>query len=123
MRHTLAALALSALMPLVLSSPASIAAPSASASRPIRPATSAINLNTADAATLAREMDGIGEAKARAIVEHRQRNGVFRSVDDLALVKGIGRKTLETNRARLTVGSGAAAKPTARSEVTRAAGR
>ena len=77
-----------------------------------RSAPALINLNTADAATLAREMKGIGESKARAIVEHRQKNGAFRSVDELALVKGIGAKTLENNRSRLTVGS---AGPAARS--------
>lgn len=68
-----------------------------------------VNLNTADAATLARDLEGIGESKARAIVEHRRRNGAFRSVDELALVKGIGPKTLELNRPRLRVGPAAAA--------------
>ncbi len=38
-----------------------------------------VNLNTADAATLARELDGIGPAKAQAIVEYRQKNGPFKS--------------------------------------------
>ncbi len=75
-----------------------------------RATTALININTADATTLAREMKGIGESKARAIVEHRQKNGAFRSVDELALVKGIGAKTLENNRARLTVGTGASAQ-------------
>ena len=70
-----------------------------------RAAITVVNINTADAATLARHMEGIGESKARAIVEHRQRNGAFRSVDELALVKGIGKKTLERNRSRLTVGA------------------
>jgi competence protein ComEA len=65
------------------------------------------NLDTADAATLARDREGIGESKARAIVEHRTRNGAFRSVDELALVKGIGPKTLERNRLRLRVGPAA----------------
>jgi competence protein ComEA len=41
------------------------------------------------------ELPGIGPAKARAIVEDRERNGPFRSVDDLARVKGIGPKLLE----------------------------
>lgn len=72
-----------------------------------------VNLNTADAATLAREMEGIGESKAKAIVEYRQKNGPFRSVDELALVKGIGAKTLENNRSRLTVGGGAPPRSTA----------
>ena len=68
-----------------------------------------VNLNTADAATLARDLEGIGESKARAIVEHRTRNGAFRSIDELALVKGIGPKTLEVNRSRLRVGPAASA--------------
>ena len=38
-----------------------------------------VNLNSADAATLAKELDGIGPAKAQAIVEYRQKNGPFRS--------------------------------------------
>ncbi|REK59873.1 MAG: hypothetical protein C6W55_00605 [Thermobacillus sp.] len=41
------------------------------------------------------ELPGIGPAKARAIVEDRERNGPFRSIDDLARVKGIGPKLLE----------------------------
>ena len=72
-------------------------------------AQSLVNLNTADAATLARDLEGIGESKARAIVEHRTRNGAFRSIDELALVKGIGPKTLELNRSRLRVGPAASA--------------
>jgi competence protein ComEA len=57
-----------------------------------------VNVNTADAATLARELQGIGMGKAEAIVAHRDKHGPFRSVDDLARVKGIGRKTLDRNR-------------------------
>ncbi|MBU3673223.1 MAG: helix-hairpin-helix domain-containing protein [Sinobacteraceae bacterium] len=83
-----------------------------------------VNLNTADAATLARDLEGIGESKARAIVEHRTRNGAFRSVDEFALVKGIGPKTLELNRSRLRVGpatsqaaAGSAAKVPVRAAV------
>ncbi len=61
-----------------------------------------ININTASAAELM-ELDGIGEVKAAAIVEYRQENGKFGSVDDLLNVKGIGEKTLEKNRDRITV--------------------
>jgi competence protein ComEA len=57
-----------------------------------------VNVNTADAATLARELHGIGPAKAQAIVAHRDKHGPFRSADDLARVRGIGRKTVERNR-------------------------
>lgn len=70
-----------------------------------------ININTADAATLDRVMDGIGPAKAAAIVEHRRVHGPFRTVDQLVNVKGIGPATLEQNRARIMVGGAAAAAP------------
>ncbi|MBV2132831.1 ComEA family DNA-binding protein [Pseudomonas sp. MAP12] len=62
-----------------------------------------VNLNSADAETLARELNGIGEAKARAIVEYREAKGAFTSVDELLEVKGIGAATLEKNRERLSV--------------------
>lgn len=72
-----------------------------------------VDLNTADAATLSRVLVGIGESRARAIVEHRRRQGPFGSVDELALVRGIGPKTVERNRSRLRVSatSGAVARP------------
>ncbi|GAB3483526.1 ComEA family DNA-binding protein [Azotobacter salinestris] len=61
-----------------------------------------VDLNTADAATLERELQGIGPAKAQAIVDYRQAHGSFASVDELLEVKGIGAATLEKNRARLS---------------------
>lgn len=62
-----------------------------------------VNLNTADAATLDRELLGIGQVKARAIVEYRAANGAFASVDDLLEVSGIGAATLEKNRDKLSI--------------------
>lgn len=62
-----------------------------------------VNINTADAASLARELVGIGETRARAIVEYRTQNGPFRSIEELALVKGIGPRVIEQNRANLRV--------------------
>ena len=57
-----------------------------------------VNVNEADAETIARELSGIGPAKARAIVEYREENGPFKTVDDLLKVQGIGPKVLEDNR-------------------------
>lgn len=57
-----------------------------------------VNVNTADATTLARELDGIGPVKAQAIVEYRQKNGPFRSAEDLLKVQGIGQRVLDQNR-------------------------
>jgi competence protein ComEA len=62
-----------------------------------------VNINTADAATLSRELKGIGAAKAQAIVEFRQKNGGFRTIDELSMVKGIGQRLIEQNRADLRI--------------------
>ena len=64
-----------------------------------------VDINTADAQTLATAMDGIGDAKALAIVTYREQFGPFRSVDDLKQVKGIGDHILELNRDTITVSS------------------
>ena len=69
-----------------------------------------VNLNSADAATLAKELDGIGPAKAQAIIEFRQKNGPFRSPEDLLKVDGIGERVLEQNRGNIRL-NGAAATP------------
>jgi competence protein ComEA len=68
-----------------------------------------VNLNSADAATLAKELDGIGPAKAQAIVEFRQKNGPFKSPEDLLKVDGIGERVLEQNRGNIRLNGAAAA--------------
>ena len=60
-----------------------------------------VDINTADASTMAEAITGVGENKAIAIVEYRISHGPFESVDDLVRVKGIGAKTVEKNRANL----------------------
>lgn len=62
-----------------------------------------IDINKADALALQESMIGIGEMKAKAIIDYREANGAFTSVDDLLQVKGIGAKTLEANRDRLSI--------------------
>jgi competence protein ComEA len=65
-----------------------------------------ININEADAAALA-ALNGVGPARAEAIVEHRRMHGPFRTVDALADVRGISLNLVERNRDRLTVGNAA----------------
>jgi competence protein ComEA len=69
-----------------------------------------VDINRADAATIAKELQGIGLSRAQAIVAYREKNGSFKSVDDLRKVKGIGARTLELNRANIRVDGSAAAK-------------
>ena len=62
-----------------------------------------VNINTADAETLAAELQGVGPSKAQAIVEYRSKHGPFKTADDLSLVKGIGERTVELNRKDIQV--------------------
>jgi competence protein ComEA len=69
-----------------------------------------LNINTASAVELA-GLKGIGDAKAKLIVEYREKNGPFKTVDDLSQVRGIGDKLLAQLRPAVTVGQTAAAGP------------
>lgn len=62
-----------------------------------------ININTASLDELM-GLDGVGEKKAQAIIDYRYENGRFNSVEELTNVNGIGEKTFEKNRDRITVG-------------------
>ncbi len=72
-------------------------------------AATAVNVNKADAATLAKSLDGVGTAKAQAIVAWRTAHGPFKSASELAQVKGIGPSLLERNRDAIKLGDGAKA--------------
>ena len=63
---------------------------------------SLININTASKAELM-QLNGIGEVKAQAIIDYRENYGGFLTIDEITLVSGIGEKTLEKNRDRITV--------------------
>ncbi|WP_371366038.1 ComEA family DNA-binding protein [Pseudomonas sp. QL9] len=97
---------------IAVSSPKTEAAQSAAATavkptgetvKPIGEVAKAVNINTADAETLQRELKGIGKVKAEAIVAYREQNGPFTSVDQLLEVKGVGKALMERNRAMLSL--------------------
>lgn len=62
-----------------------------------------VDINRADAKSLAESLKGVGLVKAEAIVAYREANGPFRRVEDLARVKGIGAKTIEANRDAIVI--------------------
>ncbi|SCX62677.1 helix-hairpin-helix domain-containing protein [Nitrosospira sp. Nsp1] len=69
----------------------------------------AVNINTATQAEL-ETLQGIGPAKAKAIIDHRKKNGSFKSADGLEKVKGIGPATLKRLRKDITVGGATTVK-------------
>lgn len=69
----------------------------------IRAFAAPVNVNTADALTLAESLNGIGPKLAAAIVDYREANGDFQAIDDLLNVKGVGPKVLERNKADILI--------------------
>ena len=72
-----------------------------------------VNVNTADAETMARVLNGVGLKKAEAIVQHRETHGRFDSAADLTAVKGIGESIVEKNADKIVVSEMPAEKPKA----------
>jgi competence protein ComEA len=62
-----------------------------------------VNINSADATTLAKELNGVGLKLAQAIVDYRQKHGPFKSADELTLVRGIGPAAVAKNRELIRV--------------------
>ncbi|HVY22817.1 MAG TPA: helix-hairpin-helix domain-containing protein [Steroidobacteraceae bacterium] len=62
-----------------------------------------VDINRADAATIAKELKGVGPAKAKAIVDYRTAHGAFKSVDELRNVHGIGDKLLARIRSDISL--------------------
>ncbi len=62
-----------------------------------------VNINTATAEQIADGINGIGDSKAKAIIEYRKVHGKFKSIDALENVDGIGLKTIEKNKDKITL--------------------
>lgn len=63
-----------------------------------------VDINSADAMTISKTLKGIGIKKAKAIIAYRDKHGKFKSANDLAKVKGIGKKTVAMNLEKISVG-------------------
>ncbi len=62
-----------------------------------------VNINSATAEEL-KTLNGIGEAKAEAIISYREENGAFRSIDEIMNVTGIGESLFLNIKESITVG-------------------
>ena len=62
-----------------------------------------VNINTASAVEIAEALNGIGLAKAQAIVDYREAYGEFSRADEIVFVRGIGDATYERNKADILV--------------------
>lgn len=62
----------------------------------------AVNINTATQSEL-ESVKGLGPSKAKAIIAYREKNGAFKSVNDLDKVKGFGKASIEKLKGELTV--------------------
>lgn len=82
-------------LPLALSAQAAEPAPLAAMEK--------VDINTADEAALAAALKGVGLRKAEAIIQYRDQHGGFRTIDELANVRGIGLTTVDQNIERLTL--------------------
>ena len=68
-----------------------------------------VNINTADAVTLAAELTGVGPALAAEIIRDREQNGRYESPDELSRVKGVGPRIVEMNRENILTAESASA--------------
>jgi len=73
--------------------------------------TETVNINRADAATLAAYLKGVGVNKAKDIVAYRKSNGKFKSIEDLKNVPGIGDETFKDNKRKMSTSRGKSVAP------------
>lgn len=66
-------------------------------------ASGTVDINQASAEEIAATLSGVGLSKAEEIVRYREANGAFKHVDELVNVKGIGLRTVDSNRDRITL--------------------
>lgn len=64
-----------------------------------------VNINTANKESLMTGIKGVGDKRAEAIINYREENGPFKSIEELAEVSGVGGSILEANIGNLSIGN------------------
>jgi len=101
--HRMSCLLAVALGALIVAAPVDVAAQAKAAkSKPAPSVATPVNLNTATASDL-QALPGVGAATARLIIEHREKNGGFKKVEELMNIKGIGEKSFLKLKPMVTV--------------------
>jgi competence protein ComEA len=95
---------------LLMASPGSAGAQDKPVKAKAATVTTPVNINTATAGQL-EALPGVGAKTARLIVEHRQKNGGFKKVEELMNIKGIGEKSFLKLKPMITVGGEKADRP------------
>ena len=62
-----------------------------------------ININTANAVEIAKVLYGVGPHKAHAIVDYRKKHGLFKSVQAVKKVRGIGQGIIDGNHGDIRI--------------------
>ena len=73
--------------------------------------TETVNINRADAATLAAYLKGVGVNKAKDIIAYRNNNGKFKSIEDIKNVPGVGDETFKDNKRKMSTSRGKTVAP------------
>lgn len=104
---TVAVVLLSALLPSAGAAQESVSAAAetteADASQSVAINPDSVNINTADAETLALALDGVGLTRALDIIAYREEHGEFKNVEQIQQVRGIGIATFARNRTKMRV--------------------
>ena len=101
--HRMSFVVVYALLALMAAAPAT-AQDKAPKAKPAPAVSTPVNLNTATAADL-QALPGVGAATARLIIEHREKNGGFKKIEELMNIKGIGEKSFLKLKPMVTVAS------------------
>ncbi len=70
-----------------------------------------VNINKANADALQHYLVGVGESRAKGIVEYRKDHKKFKTLEEIMEVKGIGKATFKKNMSKMSLSKGVTKAP------------